>query len=169
VSRILEIATRVSKPISLAGLIVGIFFLIVRLIVSYGLIPQVSAVAGGVILLRIINGFIVLSVLAVVLGFVAYVIRVQNPKLHPTYVSVVTDTPWTLAQIVNAVRQGQNVTINFNANCGPSVRTAKIEPGKHEGSDIKRFLENLKQRVAGESIDYSVKQEGDRRYEIVCK
>jgi hypothetical protein len=73
--RILAIATKVSTPLALGGLIVGLFFFVVKLIISAGLIPQVTVEAGGTILLRIINGFIILSLVAVVLGFVGYVIQ----------------------------------------------------------------------------------------------
>jgi hypothetical protein len=73
--KILAIATKVSTPLALGGLIVGFFFLIVKLIISAGLIPQVTVETGGTILLRIINGFIILSLVAVVLGFVGYLIQ----------------------------------------------------------------------------------------------
>ena len=73
--KILNIATKVSTPLALGGLIVGIFFLIVRQIISTGLIPQLTVETGGTIILRIINGFIILSLVAIVLGFVGYVIK----------------------------------------------------------------------------------------------
>jgi len=74
-NKILAIATKVSTPLALAGLIVGFFFLIVKQIIAANLIPQVSQAVGGTILLRIIDGFIVLSFLAVVLGFLGYLIQ----------------------------------------------------------------------------------------------
>jgi len=73
--KVLAIATKVSTPLALGGLIIGVFFLIVKLIISAGLIPQVTVETGGTILLRIINGFIILSLVAVVLGFVGYIIQ----------------------------------------------------------------------------------------------
>jgi hypothetical protein len=44
-----------------------------------------------------------------------------------------------------------------------------IEAGDHEGKNIKELLENLQQRVKGLSINYTVAQEGERRYEIICR
>ena len=72
--RILAIATKVATPLALGGLIVGVFFLILRQIISAGLIPQVTSETGGMILLRIINGFIVLALVATVLGFLGYLL-----------------------------------------------------------------------------------------------
>jgi hypothetical protein len=88
VNKILAIATRVGTPLGLGGLIAGFFFFIVKLVISAGLIPQMTSQTGGIILLRIINGFIILSLVAVVLGFVGFVIDKRYPKLNPNYVSL---------------------------------------------------------------------------------
>ena len=168
-NKILVFATRVGTPVALGGLIIGVFFLIVRLIISTGLIPQVTVDMGGTILLRIINGFIILSLVAVVLGFVGYWIRIRNPKIDPHYVNFETPHEYSLSQLVAFIATQRNVTINFSSNCDELVRQARIEPGKHEGRDMKHLLESLKQRVKGQSINYAVKREDDKRYEIVCK
>lgn len=167
--KILAIATKVASPLALGGLIVGVFFLILRQIISAGLIPQVTPETGGEILLRIINGFLVLALVATVLGFLGYVIRMRYPQLDPNYVNIGTGGDLTLTQIVNAVAKARNVTISFSPNCKNSVRSAIIEGESHEGRNIEEFLENLKQRVKGTSINYVVKKEGAKRYEIVCK
>ena len=167
--KVLVFATRVGTPLALAGLIIGVFFLIVRLMISSGLIPQVTVEAGGTILLRIVNGLIILSLFAVILGFVGYWIRIRNPKIDPHYVGIETPDEYSLSQLVNLIATQRDVTINFASNCDEFVRQARIEKGKHEGRDMKHLLESLKQRVKGQSINYAVKKEDDKRYEIVCK
>lgn len=165
----LAFATRVSTPVALGGLIIGVFFLIVRLVISADLIPQVTVETGGTILLRIINGFIILSLVAVVLGFFGFWLRIRYPKINRDYVNFSSDQERSLWQLVGVVADKRNVTINFNSDCDESVRNARIEPGSYEGRDVKHLLESLKQRVKGQSISYAVKKEGDKRYEIVCK
>lgn len=167
--RILAIATRIGNPLALAGFVVGVFFLIVRQVISFGLIPQVTVDTGGVILLRIINGLLILCLVAIILGFVGYLISKRYPDLDPNHVSVGTPPDSTLAQIVKAVARGRNVTINFSPQCGADVRNAVIEGTNHEASSIELLLEELKQRVKGETIKYSVKKEGAKRYLISCK
>lgn len=165
----LAFATRVRNPIALGGLIIGVFFLIVRLVISAGLIPQVTAQTGGTILLRIINGFIILSLVAVVLGFAGFVIGKRYPKLDPNYVNVTSDQERSLSQLITVIATKRNVTINFHPDCDETIRRARVEPGKYEGRDMKHLLESFKQRVKGKSISYAVRKEGERRYEIVCK
>jgi hypothetical protein len=169
VKQFLAVATRVGTPLALGGLIIGVFFLIVRLVISAGLIPQVTVESGGTILLRIINGFIILSLVAVVLGFLGFWLRIRYPKINPNYVNFTSPQEYSLSQLVAVIAAKRNVTINFNSNCDESVRKARIEPGNHEGRDMKHLLESLKQRVKGQSISYAVKKEDDKRYEIVCK
>ena len=170
---ILDIAARVSTPLALGGLIVGALFLIFRQILAMNIFPQLNRQLGGKIIIKIINTFLVLALVAIILGFISYVLpTVMNayyPKLDREYVNVGTDEAQTLENIVRAVALGQNVTINFDPSCDQSTRNTMIEAGDHEGNSIKEFLENLKQRVKGRSLNYTVAQEGERRYEINCR
>lgn len=170
---ILEIAAKVSTPLALGGLIIGTLFLIFRQILSLNIFPQLNRQLGGKIIIKIINTFLTLALVAIVLGFVAYVlptiINAYYPKLDEEYVNVGTSEDQHLEKVVRTVALGTNVTINFGPDCGQSVRTAMIEAGDHEGDNIKELLENFKQRVKGPGINYSVKQEGERRYEIICQ
>lgn len=173
VERILEIASRVSTPLALGGLVVGALFLTFRQILALNIYPRLSREAGGQIILKIINAFLALALVATVLGFVAYVLpTVMNayyPKLERDYVDIGTDEDQPLEAVVRAAAAGRNVTINFSADCGADVRRAVVEAGDHDGKDMRDFLEKLKERVRGRAVNYSVVQEGERRYEIVCR
>lgn len=170
---ILEIAAKVSTPLALGGLIIGTLFLTFRQILSLNIFPRLNRQLGGKIIIKIINAFLTLALVAIVLGFVAYVlptiINAYYPKLDEEYVNVGTPEDQHLEKVVRTVALGTNVTINFGPDCGQPVRTAMIEAGDHEGDNIKELLENFKQRVKGPGINYSVKQEGERRYEIICR
>ena len=170
---ILEIAAKVSTPLALGGLIVGALFLTFRQILSMNIFPQLSRQLGGKIIIKIINTFLTLALVAIILGFTSYVlptiINAYYPGLDREYVNVGTDEDQPLEKVFRAVAIGQNVTINFNQNCHQSVRDAMVEAGDHEGENIRELLENFKQRVKGPSVNYTVTQEGERRYEIICR
>ena len=73
-----------------------------------------------------------------------------------------------LETIVNIAASQQNVTVVFGSNCDSSIKRATIEAGKFNGNGMKEFLENVNQRVKGNTIYYNVEQIGERRYEINC-
>ena len=170
---VLEIATRVSTPLALGGLVVGALFLTFRQILSMNIFPQLSRQLGGKIIIKIVNTFLILALVSIILGFIAYVtpavMNAYYPPLDEEYLDVGTDVEKPLETLVHDVATTQDVTINFNENCTEQVRRALIEAGDHDGKDIKEFLENLKQRVKGRSVDYSVRREGEQRYEIICR
>ena len=170
---IFEIATRVSTPLALGGLVVGSLFLTFRQILSMKIFPQLSRQLGGKIIIKIINTFLVLALVAITLGFIAYVtpavLDAYYPRLNPEYVDMGTDEDLPLEKLVRVVAATQDVTINFNQGCPERVRGALVEAGNHNGKDIAGLLENFKQRVKGEGVSYSVRREGERRYEIVCR
>lgn len=170
---ILEIAAKVSTPLALGGLIIGALFLTFRQLLSMNIFPQLNRQLGGKIIIKIINTFLILALVAIVLGFVSYVLpTIMNayyPKLDPDSMDVGTDRDQPLEQVVRAIASAGNVTINFNRNCDQSVRNAMIEAGDHRGKDVKELLENLRQRVKGPGVNYSVMQEGERRYELICQ
>jgi hypothetical protein len=114
---------------------------------------------------------IIVAILAA--GLTALAIVQKNRELSeasvsPDYVNVGFSEDLPLEQIVRSVAETRNVTIVFDQNCNPSVPAAIIEKGNHSGQNIKEFLENLRERVKGVGINYSVKRAGERRYEIIC-
>ena len=122
---------------------------------------------------------IVITIAIGILGFGSFIVC-QRPQFYnqwfpnksehgsDTYVDVGTDKPYPLETIVSLVAKTRNVTIYFDPGCGLSIKRALIEPGDHDGENIKDLLEKLKQRVRGESINYNIKEEGESRYEITC-
>ncbi len=72
--KILEIASRVSTPLSLGGLIAAILFLILRQILAKKTFPRLTKVVGGQIIILIINRLFWLAIAAMILGFVAYIL-----------------------------------------------------------------------------------------------
>jgi len=68
----LEIASNVSTPLALAGLMSSLMFFILKQILSSGLLSKSSSKQSAGLLKLIIDRFFVLSLVAMVLGFIAY-------------------------------------------------------------------------------------------------
>lgn len=165
--QIIKLVTGITTPLALAGLFAAIIFLIFRIILSMNIFPRLDRAGGLKIILRIITVLFVLALITAILGFAGYVIKTRYPTLLESYVDVGTDKDQPLENIVAAVKQGRNVTIEF-VNCSPAVKGAMVEKGNNDGIDIKDFLEKLRQRVRGPVPEYHVEQKGERRYEIIC-
>jgi hypothetical protein len=73
---IIEIASRISTPLALAGLLAAFLFFIFRQIINTGILPELTKKAGGTIILAIINKLFVLALGAMVLGFGGYVLTI---------------------------------------------------------------------------------------------
>jgi hypothetical protein len=72
--KLFEIATKVATPLALGGLVAAAFFLIGRQIV--GRIPVVKPGSAADLLRHIIDRFFVLALIGLVLGCVAYVVKI---------------------------------------------------------------------------------------------
>jgi hypothetical protein len=169
---IFEIATRISTPLMLGGVCVFVLFFILSKILSGLSLKEVQPRNTTKILLSIIRAVWILALVGVVIGGVGYYHKLdlqhKYPSLYPKYVDVNTDRSYSLERIVKMVDSDENVNIYFDDACGQSVRQAMIAPGDHDGKDIQDFLQKLKDRVEGKSINFQVKKEGEARYEITC-
>jgi hypothetical protein len=71
--KIVEIASKVSTPLALAGVVATLFFLLVRAALVRDLFPKLPSGAGGRLLRVVIDRFFILSLVAILLGFAGYV------------------------------------------------------------------------------------------------
>ena len=79
--RVLEKLAEVSGPLALAGLLASLLFYAVRAILRARLIPALPRREAQLVVLSIINKFFILSLVALVLGSVVYVIeRLATPS-----------------------------------------------------------------------------------------
>jgi ACR3 family arsenite efflux pump ArsB len=168
---VLRIAASVSTPLALGGLIAGVLFLVLRQLIAKDIFGRLATDATKDVVLAVINKLFYLALVAVVLGFLGYVIPkfIKGPTVSPDYVDVGLDEDKPFTQVVKSVAVTRNVTIVINPNCNQWASTAVVEKGDHSGNNIKEFLENLKDRTRGNGTSFTVKQEGSRRYEITCQ
>ncbi len=78
-AKLFEIATNVSTPIALAGLVVMVLYAVVRQMLKAGLFPQLDKSAGGRAVNMILKGLFILSIIAMVLGFAGYIVSLYAP------------------------------------------------------------------------------------------
>jgi len=71
-SKLFEVATQVSTPLALAGLVATSFFLIVRQALANGLFPKFARQVGAELLRSIIDKFFILAIVAMCLGFFGF-------------------------------------------------------------------------------------------------
>lgn len=83
--KIFEIASQVSTPLALAGFFAALVFFIFRQIVAKNIFPRLTATIGADLLKLIIDRLFVLALVAMVLGFVGYVVPpLFSPKAQQT-------------------------------------------------------------------------------------
>ncbi len=83
--KIFEIASQVSTPLALAGFFAALVFFIFRQIVAKNIFPRLTATIGADLLKLIIDRLFVLALVAMVLGFVGYVVPpLFSPKAPQT-------------------------------------------------------------------------------------
>ncbi len=77
---VLETATNVSSPLMIGGFLAGAFFLILRQILKLNVFPTLTKDLSSEIIVLIINRLFYLALVAIVLGFVGFVL-VSNPGI----------------------------------------------------------------------------------------
>lgn len=71
-NKFLEIASNVSTPLALGGIFAAVFFFVMRQILAKNIFPALTKQLSSDILKLIINRLFVLSLIAMVLGFIGY-------------------------------------------------------------------------------------------------
>jgi hypothetical protein len=71
---IFNVLLEIKTPLVLGGIAVACFFFILRIIIQKNLIPQVSKTHSFNLIILIINRFFILALIAILLGFIGYVI-----------------------------------------------------------------------------------------------
>lgn len=91
-AEVIEIASKVSTPLALGGLVAAFFFFILRQIVARNIFPTLTKNLGAGILRLIIDRLFVLALVAVVLGFAGFVVSTVSgkpPELYRVRVTVI--------------------------------------------------------------------------------
>lgn len=90
-AKLFEIATRIGTPLALAGLVVGVMYLLYKSLLEGRLLSSISPGHSYRIINRIINFVFILSVIALALGVACYVLTVMIPQRRTTSALEFTD------------------------------------------------------------------------------
>ena len=80
---IFDIASNISTPLALGGFFAAVVFWVFRQIVAKDIFPKLNAAIGAEVLKLIIERLFVLALIAMVLGFVAYIVVKIIPNPPP--------------------------------------------------------------------------------------
>ncbi|MGH8655574.1 MAG: hypothetical protein ACREYE_26890 [Gammaproteobacteria bacterium] len=167
---ILELASKVSTPLALGGLVAASVFIIFREIIARN--PGLTAAIGGAILLNIISKLFVLALVAMILGFTGYVVNIvaQQPKLPPDSVTFNPPSGMLLRDVARMIAANEGHTAVFR-NCTEAFLAAEVEAGTLTGKTSKDLIEALQYRVNSFRApkEYRVEHLKDKGiYEIRC-
>lgn len=84
-AEIVEIATKVSTPLALGGLVAALMFFLLRQILARNIFPKLTEVLGARILRLIIDRLFVLALVSVILGFVGFLFS-RIPITSPSHI-----------------------------------------------------------------------------------
>jgi hypothetical protein len=170
--RILEIASRVSTPIALAGLIVGVLLLVFLRILRPQIVPQLDGTAGAQTVKSIIHWLGVLAVVGVLCAsatsILAKMVGVTPEDSYrgniPANLSLKSAARWV-------AETEPGFSVEFGANCIEAVLESKVSGGTLAAGSIARAIEKLPRTVISpkSQVDFRVTRSEERGlYEVDC-
>ena len=141
-STIFEIATNVSTPLMVAGFLSAAFFLILRRIVGKDIFPRLTRALSVELLRLIVDRLFILSLIALVLGFLGFALTLvySNPQPEEQNVKVLKTTVSQTSDVANA---------NF-ASRDISVSVPEFSTSKYGHYDVWPALDYRLKNVGGE-------------------
>jgi hypothetical protein len=171
---ILDIATKVSTPLALGGLFAAILFLIFRQIISKNIFPQLTRAVGGTLLKQIIDRLFVLALIAMILGFIGFIVVNVYPSktLPPESFSVNFPDGLRLRDAIKHIATADSSTVTFNASCDDSFLDTEIEGGLLQADNAAHVIEQLESKLKkqpSQPYHLRVKIKENGAYEVLCK
>jgi hypothetical protein len=172
--RLLEIASNVSTPLALSGLIAAIFFLVLRQIVAKNIFPQLTSAVGGKLLKLIVERLFVLALIAMVLGFAGYIVTTAFPKevKPPDSITVNLPAGLTLRSAIKFLAQIENFSADIKESCNGPFMETEVEGGPLMGKSTVELIELLRLHLKDSParLSYQVTKIPEKGvYEISCK
>jgi hypothetical protein len=172
--RILEIASNVSTPLALSGLIAAIFFLVLRQIVAKNIFPKLTRSVGGDLLKLIVERLFILALIAMVLGFAGYIVTTAFPKEEKPPDSITINLPagLTLRSAIKFLAQIENFSVDFKDSCNGPFMETEVEGGPLMGKSTVELIELLRLHLKGphSRSSYRVTKTPEKGiYEISCQ
>lgn len=173
---LIDIASKVSTPLALGGVVIAVLFYIYQQIIKKGIFPRLTVFLAGTIIQSIINKLFTLALVAIVLGFVGYVVAIFSPEtklapLPPDSIKISLPHGMSFQDAVKMIAANDSHTAVFS-NCKEALLSAKVEQGEFGGKTAKELIEALQYRFISSDPTgkYRVEHFKDRGiYEIFCE
>lgn len=168
-----DIASKVSTPLALSGVVIAVLFYIYKQIIKKDIFPKLSEYLAGTIIQSIINKLFILSLVAVGLGFIGYVVTILVPETKLPSDSFKISLPSGLSfQVAAKMIAAKDSQTAIFSNCKEALLNTKVEKGEFGGKTAKDLIEALQYRfISSDPIaKYRVEHLKDRGiYEIHCE
>ena len=179
--RVLEIATKVSTPIAVAGLALGVLLIIFYGILKLKIFPKLNQTMGKDLLSSMMYYLYRLALVSLVLGFIAYLTPVILAAVFPQRVVPPDSAEWTvkydytLKQAIERVAQMGRRQVDIQ-KCSDTVMNIPIKKGTYRGTDhsdimyqLQRSLDTPVPVVAPGKDIYTVRVDERGFYEVICQ
>lgn len=170
---ILRVASNISTPLALGGLCAAILFLILRQMIAANLFPVLEQAFGGHLLRLIVNRLFILALVAMILGFIAYILVVLVPaKPVGQGISLTLPPKAKLSDTIKFLAQLENYTADITSSCDGKNMDVEIEGGPVMAKSTVELIELLRLRVippAPRPQYKVVRQQEKGTYEIICQ
>lgn len=147
--KIFDIASQVSTPLALGGFFAAVVFFIFRQIVAKNIFPRLTAAIGADILKLIIERLFILSLVAMILGFIAFIV----PKIVPGPIATLPSSLKAddFAEVIRLRIDDLSKTARSLKTLTDEIKAGKVEqPGPlNRINDLNNYLAELWFRIAG--------------------
>jgi hypothetical protein len=174
--KVLEVAMRVSTPIAVAGLVVGVLLIIFYAILKLKIFPRLNQTMGKDLLASMMKYLYRLALVSIVLGFIAYLAPIVLGAVFPAKRMPPDSAQWQMKfdytlkdAIYHAAKLDDHPAVRFE-KCDEAVMNIKVNKGTYTGKNysdiIKQLQFNLAEPATREIYQVRLSEEG--YYEILC-
>ena len=174
IQRILEISTRVSTPIAVAGLVIGALLIIFYTILKLRIFPKLNQKMGKDLLTSMMRYVYRLAMVSITLGFVAYLTPIVLGAIFPPRRVPPNFAQWenkgerSLKQAIQRVAEiDRHPAVRYK--CDDRLLNMQVKKGIYTGVDFADIIKQLQFNLVEQSaIEYQVILTAEGYYEIVC-
>ncbi|HEV2828822.1 MAG TPA: hypothetical protein VGW76_14600 [Pyrinomonadaceae bacterium] len=179
--KILDIATKVSTPIAVSGLVVGVLLIVFYGILKLRIFPKLNQTMGRDVISTMMKYLYRLALVSIVLGFVAYLTPFVLGALYPRRPPPPDSATWqmrfdyTLRDAIRRVAElDSHPSVRFE-RCNDAVMNIKVKKGTYSAKNYAAIIHQLQYNLIepvpaiqqGKDI-YEVRLNEGGLYEIVC-
>lgn len=174
--KVLEVATRVSTPIAVGGLALGVLLIIFYAILKLNIFPKLNQTMGKDLLTSMMSYLYRLAMVAIVLGFVAYLTPIVLGAIFPPKRVPPDSAEWQMrfdytlkGAIEHVAGLDNHPSVRFD-KCDDSVMNVQVKKGTYTGRNYSDIINQLQFHLAEPSAKeiYQVRLKEEGYYEILC-